>query len=367
MIIGSLFTGYGGLDLAVEAWAGPGSRTAWTADNDPGASKIIEARFPGAPNLGDVAGIDWQKLEPVDVMTGGFPCQDVSQAGQQLGMRPGTRSGLWAHMAYGISQLRPRYVIAENVRGLLYATAASNVEPCPWCVGAARRGKPDLRALGAVLGDLAELGYDARWLGLLAADVGAPHKRFRVFVVASDTDPARRDRRGGHVTPARGRDQSPNGGDAAPDADVEGQQRRPRRDETATAPGERQDSPRGRSRARGGADPTTADPDGVGRESLGRELDQRRHPDRRGRAHVVWGDYEPAISRWETILGREAPAPTELGPRGKHRLTARFVEWMMGLPAGWVTDVELTRPQQLRTLGNGVVPQQALEALRRIA
>ena len=99
-------------------------------------------------------------------------------------MRPGTRSGLWEHMAYAIDQLRPRYVIAENVRRLLSGTAHSDMEPCPWCLG----DRPDghLRALGAVLGDLADLGYDAGWCGLRAADVGAPHGRPRIFIVATD-------------------------------------------------------------------------------------------------------------------------------------------------------------------------------------
>jgi DNA (cytosine-5)-methyltransferase 1 len=78
----------------------------------------------------------------------------------------------------------------------------------------------------------------------------------------------------------------------------------------------------------------------------------------------VWGTYTSAITRWEHVLGRPAPAPTEPGKTGQ-RLSPRFVEWMMGLPAGWVCDVpDLTRGEQLKTLGNGVVPQQAAAALR---
>lgn len=79
-----------------------------------------------------------------------------------------------------------------------------------------------------------------------------------------------------------------------------------------------------------------------------------------------WGPYAAAIERWEAALGRPAPDPTEVGPKGGRRLAARFVEWMMGLPAGWVTDprLGLSRVQQLRALGNGVVPRQALAALR---
>lgn len=78
-----------------------------------------------------------------------------------------------------------------------------------------------------------------------------------------------------------------------------------------------------------------------------------------------WGHFAPAIERWEQVLGRPAPAPTVPdGRNGKHRLSAVFVEWMMGLPEGWVTDVPITRNEQLKALGNGVVPQQCTAALR---
>lgn len=84
--------------------------------------------------------------------------------------------------------------------------------------------------------------------------------------------------------------------------------------------------------------------------------------------YTDFGQYMPAIERWESVVGRKAPAPTELAPKGKHRLSPRFVEWMMGLPEGRVTDPEigLTRPKQLRALGNGVVPQQAERAIGRL-
>lgn len=80
-----------------------------------------------------------------------------------------------------------------------------------------------------------------------------------------------------------------------------------------------------------------------------------------------WAEYEPAIRRQEALTGQPAPLPTETGPRGGRRLTARFAEWLMGLPAGWVTDIPgLTRSQQLHAIGNGVVPQQAFAAYRRL-
>lgn len=76
-----------------------------------------------------------------------------------------------------------------------------------------------------------------------------------------------------------------------------------------------------------------------------------------------WAEYEPAVRRQESLTGQVAPLPTELGPRGGRRLTARFAEWLMGLPAGWVTSVDgLSRAKQLHAIGNGVVPQQAYAA-----
>lgn len=83
---------------------------------------------------------------------------------------------------------------------------------------------------------------------------------------------------------------------------------------------------------------------------------------------IHWGDYADAIARWERVLDRSAPAPTEPGPKGNPRLSPRFVEWLMGLPAGHVTDpdIGLTRNQQLKALGNGVVPAQGAAALRHL-
>ena len=181
LTIGSLFTGAGMLDRAVEQVFG--GRTVWVSDVDPGACAILAHRFPGVPNLGDVTTVDWSAVEPVDVICGGSPCQDVSHAGRRAGMTEGTRSNLWAAMREAIAALRPQLVIWENVDGAHSADADSALEPCPGCVGD-RRGGAVLRALGRVLGDLASLGYDAQWVSLRAADVGACHGRRRVFVVA---------------------------------------------------------------------------------------------------------------------------------------------------------------------------------------
>ena len=181
MKIGSLFSGYGGLDIAVSNVTG--AEVAWHCEWDDAPSKILEKHFPGVPNYRDVTQVDWSQVEPVDILTGGFPCQDLSLAGKRAGLKEGTRSGLWSEFFKAIDFMRPRLVVIENVRGILSATAHSDLEQCPWCMGDSS-GEPSLRALGAVLGDLASIGYDARWTSVRAADAGAPHSRFRVFIIA---------------------------------------------------------------------------------------------------------------------------------------------------------------------------------------
>ena len=179
--IGSLCTGYGGLDMAVESVLG--GEHAWVADNDAGASKILAHRFPLVPNLGDITAVDWAAVEPVDILTAGFPCQDISCAGKRAGLREGTRSGLWSHVARAIAALRPPLVVIENVKELLSERADSDVEQCPWCLGDTD-SESAVRALGAVLADLAEVGFDAEWVSVPAAAAGACHLRWRVFVLA---------------------------------------------------------------------------------------------------------------------------------------------------------------------------------------
>jgi DNA (cytosine-5)-methyltransferase 1 len=181
MKIGSLFSGYGGLDLAVSRLTG--AEVAWHCEWEDAPSKVLEANFPGVPNYRDVSTVDWDSVEPVDILTGGFPCQDLSLAGKRAGLQEGTRSGLWSEFYKAITILKPKMVIIENVRGLLSAKADSGMEYGTEIMEQTQRGTV-LRALGAVLGDLADIGYDAKWTGVRASDAGAPHQRFRVFIVA---------------------------------------------------------------------------------------------------------------------------------------------------------------------------------------
>jgi DNA (cytosine-5)-methyltransferase 1 len=179
--IGSLFSGYGGLDLAVEEFTG--GQTVWHVEFDQAPSKVLAKNFPGMRNYGDIRNVDWSKVEPIDILTGGFPCQDVSLAGRRAGMQQGTRSGLWSEFANAIEQLRPRLVVIENVRGLLNAKAISDLEYPDEILDEAG-GTPILNAIATVCGDLADLGYDAKWGLVPASAAGAPHQRNRIFITA---------------------------------------------------------------------------------------------------------------------------------------------------------------------------------------
>ncbi|MET8355188.1 MULTISPECIES: DNA cytosine methyltransferase [unclassified Micromonospora] len=156
--IGSLCTGNGGLDLAVELVLG--GRLTWYAETDRHARTVLAHHWPDVPNLGDIRTLDWTRVEPVDVLTAGFPCQDISNAGKRAGIS-GEHSSLWTCVADAIRVLRPPLVFVENVAALL------------------RRG------LDVVEGDLAALGYDTRWLCLRASDIGAAHRRDRLFLLAT--------------------------------------------------------------------------------------------------------------------------------------------------------------------------------------
>lgn len=344
---GSLFSGYEGLGMAVEAALG--ARTAWVSDVDPGANTVLAHRLPGVRNLGDIVRIPWADVPTVDILSGGTPCQDLSMAGRRAGMSEGTRSNLWAQMREGINTLRPALVVWENVRGALSARADGDLgwtegllDERPAAQVPAQEKDHALRALGRVLGDLADLGFDAEWVTLGAADVGAPHKRERVFLLAwprEFTSPADSLRSRGW----RGSPQPEQAGG----------------DHALVGPGARGDG--------GGRDPLnllptprTSDTNGAGKHGDG-GMDLRT-----AATLTDFGRYAPAIKRWEAITGQSAPAPTKPSPRnGKPQLSADFVEWMMGLPQGWVCDsaLGLTRRQQLQLLGNGVVPRQAAAAI----
>lgn len=151
LTVGSLFSGIGGFDLG---FARAGFEIAWQVEIDPFCRAVLEKHWPTVRRYEDVRTVG-SELERVDVLCGGFPCQDISVAGRGAGI-DGARSGLWSHFARLIGELRPAYVVVENVTALL------------------------TRGLGRVLGDLAARGYDAEWDCLPASAFGANHRRDRI-------------------------------------------------------------------------------------------------------------------------------------------------------------------------------------------
>lgn len=160
MKVGSLFTGIGGFDLGFER---AGHEIAWQCEIDPHCRAVLEKHWPGIPCHGDVRSVGKHNLAPVDVICGGFPCQDVSYAnGTSRGPKglEGARSGLWREFARIIGEMRPGWVAIENV-------------------GALRT-----RGLEEVIGDLSRMGYDAEWRPVYAYEFGLPHSRERLFILA---------------------------------------------------------------------------------------------------------------------------------------------------------------------------------------
>lgn len=261
--------------MAVEAYFR--GKTVWTSEIDKYASIVIKERWK-LPNLGDMKLVDWSNVEPVDILTVGYPCQPFSTAGKRKGSTD--ERHLWPYIKEIISQLQPPRVILENVRGHL--------------------------TLGfkEVLADLTQIGYDAKWAIVRASDVGAPHRRERLFCVAQPTNANGFRFNVGKCEQERHQGQSQF--ESAQCCET-----------TSHSHGDEQ--PRNRET-----------------QELGSRFDTR-----------------------DQMRLRRAPNPLELG-----KLNPKFVEYMMGLPVGWVTDLEISRSQQLKLLGNGVVPQQAYLALQ---
>lgn len=399
-----LCSGYGGLGRAVEKVFN--ATPLWFSEYEADPSRVLAHHWPTVPNLGDMTRIDWAAAPRPKILSGGTPCQDLSAAGSRAGMTKGTRSNLWVQMREAIATLQPDWVVWENVRGSFSARASSSMESGPGCVGGCGGSSDDvpvLRALGRVLGDLSDLGYDTEWRLVRASDLGACHHRARVFVLArkasADTNDSGLENYG------------PRGFEPAPTPAKVGRHL-PTPNAAVSNDGEGIVTWRARRDAAGAH---TGMPLSIAVQTLptpGANLGKNgglQHPDKRragghqpsiedvavfvlptpratrGGSHTEtanllaatgsnWGEYEETIRRHEAWLGREAPAPTQPSPRtGKPQLAPRFVEWMMGLPDGHVTAPKIwegsgktpsgVRNAQLTMLGNGVVQQQAAWAL----
>lgn len=362
--LGSLFSGYGGLDMAVNAVFG--AETVWHSEIEKAPSKILAHHSPGIPNIGDITKVKWENVPPVEIICGGSPCQDVSQAGKRAGMTEGTRSNLWREMVTAIKTLHPRLVVWENVRGVLNAPAFSTSDLGPGEGLLDDRPNGHLRALGRVLGDLADLGFDAEWGMLRASDVGAPHHRARIFLLAwpsgeSILNPRNYPRRTEYgfqfeKSPGGFRESGEN------TSNTQGYGRNVRSSKNEWQTDRKVNSPTNDCEVAANAE---REGRGPGRNGSGDASSQGAPGDteRCSKSQINWGVYAPAVEQWEKLT-RPAPFPVEIGPKGGRRLAAPFAEWMMGLPPGWVTDVPgVNRREQLKAIGNGVCPQQAMSAI----
>lgn len=305
--VGGLFDGCGllayGLHLA-------GLRHEWLCEVKPERRAILERRWPGVRVYDDVRAVGADAVR-VDIIAGGFPCKGASTAGKRNGFEH-AETVLWREMARAIGELRPRYVLVENVANLL----------------AVRDGA----VWGEVLGDLAALGFDVAWDCIPAAAFGAPHLRDRVIAVA--THSASEDER--PIEPARFRGNGRPGvgrGDQPP-ADTE---RDAVRQQSVAVAGSRGQAVAGRAREAAAdtererrATPAVVDGE--------RGLRQAARTDGRG-VQVDWLDFEPAIRRWEAVHG---PAPEPL---------------LRGVDDGRTVRVERSR---LSALGDGVQVQLGL-------
>lgn len=278
-----MFAGYSGLEMGVMQVLD--ASPAWFAEIDQAPARILAHHYPEVPNLGDVTRVDWGSVPPIDILTAGYPCQPFSQAGHRKGTHD--ERHLWPYVFDAIKHLRPRIAFFENVRGHLTL------------------------GLTEVLEDLASIGWDAQWECVRASDVGAPHHRERLFILATNPNSI--------------------GQQAC------GLTRRPT--PQITWDNDLHDTLAGLNAA----------------ANISHEIRLR------------WGEAAPAILAWAMLTGR-TPPPI-VGDRKDYRAetTTEFIEFMMGLPEGWVTEVPgLTRNQQLKALGNGVVPQAAATALTHL-
>ena len=255
LTVGSLFSGIGGLDLGLER---AGMKVIWQSEIDPYCNKVLKKHWPKVTNHGNIKDINWGNVERPDVICGGYPCQPFSTAGKRRGTDDPRH--LWPWVRDAISALRPSYAILENVRGHLSMGGLQ------------------------VIGELAEIGYDAEWRVVSAAGMGAPHRRERIIIVAYPND-------------TRGR---------TPDSDMEQQRAQGKQERQAVI-------------SRHGVS------DAVQKWPTPQANDAK-NPYARVR------EFSQATMLGEAVLNAD---PLTAG--GK--LNPMWVEWLMGFPLGW-TDLE---------------------------
>jgi DNA (cytosine-5)-methyltransferase 1 len=294
--VGSLFSGIGGFELGFER---AGMRVSWQVEQDAYCRAVLARHFPDAARYEDVREVGARNLAPVDLICGGFPCQDLSSAGRGAGI-DGARSGLWSEFARIVRELRPRYVVVENVPALL--------------TGKGKRW--DRGPIGRVLGDLAEARYDAEWACLSAREFGAPHLRKRVWIVAY---PARDAEAGAAAEPGSERQRARAGG------------QRSRAEDLADTDTERQSGRAGKlgSPGRGeledgsGAGGEPSDAEGPGREARSADRLGEGQP-AEGPSRPGWWSVEPDVGRVADGVPHRVDCLAALG----NALVPQIAEWI---------------------------------------
>jgi DNA (cytosine-5)-methyltransferase 1 len=321
--VGSLFSGIGGIDLGLER---AGMRVVWQVECDPYARAVLRKHWPDAVIYDDVRAVGAANLAPVDLICGGFPCQDISNAGKRVGI-DGERSGLWSEYARIVRELRPRYVLVENVAALL------------------------ARGLERVVGDLAACGYDAEWDCFPASAFGAPHRRDRLFIVAYAEHATTSGEREGRPRDGQGQlagDRRTSGTMADPDS---GRFKERRECDGESQAG--QQAPSGRDAGRCGP-PTLADADLARLE--GRHGNKLR--ERAGERAAREGGAFPHALR-EGRNGARSVLAGAADRAGAFGQPARSDWWDVEPDVGRVANGVPSRVDRLRCLGNAVVPQVA--------
>lgn len=316
----SLCTGYGGLDLAVEAYFD--AELIGCSDINKASALAIDKHFK-VPNYGDLRNLIGTDLQ-FDILTAGYPCQPFSHAGQRKGTED--ERHIWPYIAQIISHSRPRIIVLENVQGHL--------------------------SLGfkEVLQDLAKLGYAARWTVVRASDVGAPHQRARLFIVT-------------YPNGSSGRIPSSDKGSSATNSNGTTCDQSRRADKGLHGASSEVINGSDWNEHRSGSQTSS--------NSISSRLQRSRWKETKSSSSTDCNPINEYQSHdWEMPkLGRRFASRREMSmqvapnPLVDGKLSAKFVEYMMGLPEGWVTDLPISRNQQLMMLGNGVVPQQAYHAL----
>ena len=324
-----LFSGIGGFALAAKWCWGDELDLVGFCEIEDYAQKVLQKNFPDVPIYKDIKKLDGKEFKNIDLITGGFPCQDISVAGRGIGLEEGTRSSLWFEMLRIIGEVRPRYALIENVPMLT------------------------LRGGTRVISDLTEIGYDSSWTIISAQDVGAWHRRKRIWIVAYLPD-----------TKYNGSSATDGSGEEIESSKQKGEEGIREFKRRGSVP----DVPHSESKRYGGRDSEECGTEGrelltgkQGRSEMGSEIEGcgksfTEVPDTesiRVEGNGATGEQEPQIQAGEGLSGCNST-----GSGASY--------WAVEPSVGRVANGVPNRVDRLKGLGNAIVPQCAYEIMKRI-